>query len=772
MEALATAQLKELYRKFREISPWKKWHQSFISDVEYFKALSEEEFLEPKNQEKLWRARGIATIGPGEAVNVRGAYIDEDIANQLLVIRNKVWPEDPRKRAKAMNDAFDQIMGLVNNRHSSQRPLAKQSRLFTALHPADLHTCFTWKARRRLQDLILGSKNFEFSEGGVLVRARLREALGKEEGLDETVWRAMFCWWLYEEYDVIKRGDNLTVAPSLVPVVEDEEESGNLLDIWPVSKQRKGFPAIAGYLESLRMVISAARGGATPEDIVETMMGVADFSNYSAKSCRMVFNLVRTLGFLENRDGLWHPSDDGEQLVDDDPADILVEKLLVQTYGMAHILKQISENQSVKKKVLYSYIRGLWPGWTSDFMPSALASWLRSLGLATVDDNGSYVLSEYGGYWLKRLPAQENLPRFVPQFFDDDEALVSETSESRGGKPFEGVNFAAIWHEFQQDEKLKKFVFAREQVEALHLAWHCNPQKRFVLLSGLSGTGKTALLLHYARIYCQLKGLKTKEHWSIVAVSPDWRDPSGLLGYFNALHADPTFQAEPALRIVIAAARNPELPYFLTLDEMNLARVERYFAPFLSSMETGEDLVLHAHDETVNGVPPRISWPANLFVGGTVNMDETTHPFSDKVLDRAFTLEFWDVQLKKFFDGRAAASGGERLPLIEDLLLQVNGHLSKVRRHFGYRTAGEVLDFICEAEGVSNPDGTRLWGLADQAFFSKILPRVRGEESPALIDVLQQVHNLCTQNGMMQCANKLEVMQDRLKSTGVTRFWS
>ena len=76
-----------------------------------------------------------------------------------------------------------------------------------------------------------------------------------------------------------------------------------------------------------------------------------------------------------------------------------------------------------------------------------------------------------------------------------------------------------------------------------------------------------------------------------MAVSPDWRDPTGILGYFNALHADPTYQPEPALRLVLAAVANPKKPFFLILDEMNLARVERYFAPFLSSMETGEALL-------------------------------------------------------------------------------------------------------------------------------------------------------------------------------------
>ncbi|MFY0577165.1 McrB family protein [Cystobacter fuscus] len=208
---------------------------------------------------------------------------------------------------------------------------------------------------------------------------------------------------------------------------------------------------------------------------------------------------------------------------------------------------------------------------------------------------------------------------------------------------------------FQENAKATGFVLDDAQFTALHHARHCNPQKRFVILAGLSGTGKTALVRHYARIYCEAMGLDAGRHLEVVAVSPDWKDPTGLLGYYNALHEVPSFQVEPTLRLLLAAVLNPSEPYFLLLDEMNLARVEQYFAPFLSSMESGLPLALHGQDSAVNGVPPRLEWPRNLFIAGTVNMDETTFPFSDKVLDRAFTLEFWDVDLGAFFAGAPRA---------------------------------------------------------------------------------------------------------------------
>ena len=81
---------------------------------------------------------------------------------------------------------------------------------------------------------------------------------------------------------------------------------------------------------------------------------------------------------------------------------------------------------------------------------------------------------------------------------------------------------------------------------------------------------------------------------------------------------------------------------------MNLARVAYYLAPFLSVMEVDGALVCHQEKENVDDVPPFMPWPRHLFVLGTVNMDETIHAFSDKVLDRAFTIEFWDVDLDAF----------------------------------------------------------------------------------------------------------------------------
>jgi len=176
-------------------------------------------------------------------------------------------------------------------------------------------------------------------------------------------------------------------------------------------------------------------------------------------------------------------------------------------------------------------------------------------------------------------------------------------------------------------------------------------------------------------------------------------------------------------------------------------------------METNGTIELYG-GEPLRGVPPKLRWPSNLFIGGTVNMDESTFPFSDKVLDRAFTLEFTSVDLGALFERRSVSR-----PEREQLLLQLQEILRPARRHFGYRTATELLDFV-EAGGAA-----REAELLDMAIFSKVLPRIRGEEAPELQQALEQAAQLCERSRLRRSAEKLRAMQGQLRSTGLTKFW-
>lgn len=535
------------------------------------------------------------------------------------------------------------------------------------------------------------------------------------------------------------------------------------LELWPINKQSKALPASNGYQEGYREAVSFCLAGVDRDEFVESLRNGDYFSKYTPQSCRSIFSSIKRLGLVEHRDnGLWYPTAAGDTFLEEEAPDSLTQKIIESAFGFAHTLRYTHQQPNISRNDLFEKLRELYPQWTTNFSPGSIVAWAKGLGLIN-DSDGRFSLTPYGTYWYSGLPEELPEPPRSPIPIKGDEKVAHSPTI----KPWPTLQH--IKDRFANDPETSQYVFSDIQIQSLHHAWHCLDAKRFVILSGLSGTGKTALLRHYARLYCELAGVEPKDHAAVIAVSPDWRDPSGLLGYLNALHADPTFQAEPGLRVVLGAARNPELPYFLILDEMNMARVERYFAPFLSAMEIEGSLVLHSNEDNVNDVPPSIPWPKNLFVGGTVNMDETTHPFSDKVLDRAFTFEFWDVDLQEYFERQPEE---HRNPKIERLLVDLQEKLNPIRRHFGYRVAGEILAFIrdcTESEDAKTDAGNHL---LDQAIFSKILPRLRGEESPALIDALKGIEDICRDHSFDQCVQKIESMRQQLVATGITRFWS
>jgi EVE domain len=161
----------------------------------------------------------------------------------------------------------------------------------------------------------------------------------------------------------------------------------------------------------------------------------------------------------------------------------------------------------------------------------------------------------------------------------------------------------------------------------------------FVILTGLSGSGKSQLALKLGQWF-------GKEQYSVVAVRPDWTGPEAMLGYEDLLQPPPRpWVVGEVLKISLRAAANPDRPYLLLLDEMNLAHVERYFADFLSGMESDEPVIPNLAEgedswRLADPKQPKLRVPRNLFVVGTVNVDETTYMFSPKVLDRANTIEF------------------------------------------------------------------------------------------------------------------------------------
>ena len=289
--------------------------------------------------------------------------------------------------------------------------------------------------------------------------------------------------------------------------------------------------------------------------------------------------------------------------------------------------------------------------------------------------------------------------------------------------------------------------------------------KPFMLLTGLSGSGKTKLAQAFSSWICQ----KDNNQCLIVPVGADWTNREPLLGYPNALNSSEYIKPDSGVvDLLINASNNPGQPYFLILDEMNLSHVERYFADFLSLMESGEELKLHSSD-TILDVPKKIKMPQNLFVIGTVNIDETTYMFSPKVLDRAGVIEFRvdESEMKSFLSmptrpdldkiaehgvnmaadfvriATTDSNAYEKQAELNTELLEFFVELKKVGAEFGYRTAFEINRF---AGIVSNilPIGEK-WTveqITDAAIIQKLLPKLHGSQRK-LSGVLKTLAGLC-----------------------------
>jgi hypothetical protein len=284
--------------------------------------------------------------------------------------------------------------------------------------------------------------------------------------------------------------------------------------------------------------------------------------------------------------------------------------------------------------------------------------------------------------------------------------------------------------------------------------------KPFVILCGLSGSGKTKLAQSFARWIC-----KEREQYTIVPVGSDWTNREPLLGYPNALNKEEYVRPDSGvLDTILHAIRYPLAPHFIILDEMNLSHVERYFADFLSSMESNEPIPLYS-GQSRGEVPANITLPPNLFVIGTVNIDETTNMFSPKVLDRANTIEFRlsESEMQSFLskpvkiqlseiDGKGANLSVAFLELatastviqssaeLNQTLLNFFEPLKACGAEFGYRTAYEIhrLIYFLSLLAPNLNDAEKV----DAALLQKLLPKVHGSRRK-LTDILLTLGRFC-----------------------------
>lgn len=322
--------------------------------------------------------------------------------------------------------------------------------------------------------------------------------------------------------------------------------------------------------------------------------------------------------------------------------------------------------------------------------------------------------------------------------------------------------------------------------------------KPFLLLAGISGTGKSRIVRELARACWdegsdEYKAQKPK-NFEMVQVKPNWHDSSELIGYVSRVSGTPVFVAGDFLKFVAKAWENPEVPYFLCLDEMNLAPVEQYFAEYLSVVESRKCLedgtittdpilkkskedwyrVLTAEltdDEDIRArfLNDGICIPQNLIVVGTVNMDETTFSFSRKVLDRAMTIEMNEVDLYGGLDSQyekigkleagnligTAVEGVDVYDANKDVcntvlkyLEVVNAELEGTPFKVAYRTRNEFLLYVVnnlpynkDKNGNELEQDYVIARALDEITSMKILSRIEGD-SDKIGNLLSNLQNV------------------------------
>ncbi len=317
------------------------------------------------------------------------------------------------------------------------------------------------------------------------------------------------------------------------------------------------------------------------------------------------------------------------------------------------------------------------------------------------------------------------------------------------------------------NERIKKAgIFPLDLCRQLHLGLWANESRHFAILTGISGSGKTLLARTYGKA---LTGGK-EPYYCVVPVQPGWTDPSFLLGYPNPLKGD-YYVKTPFFKLLRSAINKPDMPHVAILDEMNLSHPEQYLAPVLSAMETDDDdkLELHGQKDDFDGVPRSLPYPKNLVLIGTVNMDETTVGVSDKVLDRAFTIEFWDIDVDAWPGWNSHQLQEDQADKVKGVLRELMGVLKPARLHFGYRIIDEVVAFLTQRE-AQIPEWD--FGVSfDHVIYAKVLPKLRGDDSKRVQDAFTRCMEVLERHNLKNCLLKVREMKADLESTGSSRFW-
>lgn len=725
----------------------KPWYVRLRKHLDAVAAAPAEHFTDPQFLWDLWEEDSISSTGLGGMLDLKPLLNDAEFRTWFSQAITAPVPADRKDAEKYVTGLYDHIEQQLREKCGGVARL-KLNRVLCARYPQYMTTMASVGSLHYLYRTLGGSGGAHPIHAHFAIRERLDRLLGPVGSYPAAeLDRLCLPWYLFKYVSREEDLDSATAPQTAAPSSRVE------LQPLPAALRRRGLTSVKGYFGTILELLPLLRDGLTRDEFRDEVKRINPVLN-DAGIGSVINSVAREFDLCVNDGDTYRLNPRGLELLDSRNPDQLADHLLTRILGLDAVLK-ILELTPAPLVDLVRELKSFNPGWNADFMPRVMLSWMTSLELVDQGAANVFSLTERGRRWAGMIT-------WVPErLAPTSEGLKSDVHTAHGGVQLPGT--AAIQAALDKDAG-DAMRFDRALVRQLHGGLWSHPARHFAVLTGISGSGKTQLALKYSEALTQADEQRA-DRVSVIAVQPAWYDPSPLLGYVSPLTSQ--YISAPFLDMLLRAAADPERPYVVILDEMNLSHPEQYMAPLLSAMETRGWIDLHDLEGQESNVPQRVRYPANLALIGTVNMDETTHGLSDKVLDRAFTLEFWMIDVLQFPGWKNSGLAGELQDHVRLLLAELNSTLCPVRQHFGWRTIGDVLSYLRFMQDTGADQNT----LLDEVVYARILPKLRGENSERFRRALDGTLAVLKHHELKRSHDKVHSMLVDLNDSGMTRFW-